>query len=451
MAKTKTRFVCQACGFESLQWLGKCGNCGGWNTFAEEKEQIIKTQLVRPAISTKAIPLTEVDITNAIRITTGIKELDRVLGGGFCTGSVTLVGGDPGIGKSTLALQIATALAAQNCTILYISGEESAQQIKARAERLKAVHSSIHLLTTTNTRDIEKAITENDPTLVVIDSIQTMYHPDLPSAPGTVGQVRESAAALIRLAKEQGVSILFVGHVTKDGMIAGPKVLEHMVDTVLYFEGERHQQYRIIRSIKNRFGSTNEIGIFDMQADGLIEVTNPSQLFLHDSDLAIPGTMTVALMEGTRSLLVEVQALVTRSPFGMPRRTTTGVDVNRAMLLIAVLEKKCGLHLNTEDVFINVAGGMSIDDPGADLGIALAIASSLKEHTFDRKICAIGEIGLGGELRSVTHCERRVQEAEKLGFTACIIPQANFKGLGKTNIELIPARTVAEVLAKILL
>jgi DNA repair protein RadA/Sms len=265
-----------------------------------------------------------------------------------------------------------------------------------------------------------------------------------------VGQVRESAAALIRLAKEQGVSILFIGHVTKDGMIAGPKVLEHMVDTVLYFEGEHHQQYRIIRSIKNRFGSTNELGIFDMQADGLIEVANPSQVFLHDADLAIPGTMTVALMEGTRSLLVEVQALATRTAFGMPRRTTTGVDVNRAMLLIAVLEKKCGLHLNTEDIFINVAGGMSIDDPGADLGIALAIASSFKEYTFDHKVCAIGEIGLGGELRSVTHCDRRVQEAEKLGYKTCIIPQANLKGLEKSTITLIPVRTVAEVLAKVM-
>lgn len=448
MAKTKLKFICQACGFESLQWLGKCSNCGGWNTFAEERTQSIKTQLVRPALSTTPVPLTEIDITQAIRMTTGIKELDRVLGGGFCTGSVTLLGGDPGIGKSTLSLQIATALAEKKYPILYISGEESAQQIKARAERLGTVNKEIQLLTTTNTRDIEKAIADTGPALVVIDSIQTMYHPDLPSAPGSVGQVRESAAALIRLAKEQGVSILFIGHVTKDGAIAGPKVLEHMVDTVLYFEGERQQQYRIIRSIKNRFGSTNEIGIFDMQSGGLIEVDNPSQLFMHDSDLVIPGTMTVALMEGTRSLLVEVQALATRTPFGMPRRTTTGIDVNRAMLLIAVLEKKCGLHLNTEDVFINVAGGMSIDDPGADLGIALAIASSFKEYTFPRKICAIGELGLGGELRTVTHCDRRVQEAEKLGFTTCIIPQANLKGLGQTKIEIISARTVPEVLAK---
>lgn len=450
MAKTKTKFICQACGFESLQWLGKCGNCGGWNTFAEEKTQVIKTQLVRPALSTTAVSLSDIDITQAVRLKTGIKEFDRVLGGGFCTGSVTLLGGDPGIGKSTLSLQIAIALANQGQPILYVSGEESAQQIKARAERLQAVNSAIHLLTTTNTRDIEKAITDNSPTLVVIDSIQTMYHPDLPSAPGSVGQVRESAAALIRLAKEQGVAILFIGHVTKDGAIAGPKVLEHMVDTVLYFEGEHQQQYRIIRSIKNRFGSTNELGIFDMQSGGLIEVANPSQLFMHDSDLAIPGTMTVALMEGTRSLLVEVQALATRTAFGMPRRTTTGIDVNRAMLLTAVLEKKCGLHLNTEDIFINVAGGISIDDPGSDLGIALAIASSFKEYTFSKKLCAIGEIGLGGELRSVTHCDRRVQEAEKLGFTACILPQANLKGLGKYTLELIPARTVAEVLAKVM-
>jgi DNA repair protein RadA/Sms len=332
---------------------------------------------------------------------------------------------------------------------LYISGEESPQQIKLRAERLHTTGQNIALLCATNILEIEKAIQEYNPALTIIDSIQTIYHPDIPAAPGSVGQVRESAAWLIRFLKDNNFAAIFIGHVTKEGALAGPKVLEHLVDTVLYFEGERSQNFRLVRSIKNRFGSTNEIGIFDMRAEGLVEVPNASELFIQ-SNLDIPGTMVTACLEGSRSFLVEIQALAARSALSMPRRTITGLDYNRAAIILAVLEKKCGLELSTQDIFLNVVGGVKVNDTGADLAIALAVASSFRETIFGRKICAFGEIGLGGELRSVSNIEKRLHEAEKLGFITAVIPQSNLKNLQrKYSLELIAPRTLAEALAKI--
>ncbi|MDR1324068.1 MAG: DNA repair protein RadA [Candidatus Margulisbacteria bacterium] len=448
MAKTKVKYVCQTCGFESLGWLGKCTNCGGFNTFAEETASVTKT-FVKETKSGKIIALDAVSAGRETRLATGITEFDRTLGGGFCGGSITLLGGEPGIGKSTISLQIAGALAAKGLKTLYISGEESPQQIKLRAERLHTTGQNIALLCATNILEIEKAIQEYNPALTIIDSIQTIYHPDIPAAPGSVGQVRESAAWLIRFLKDNNFAAIFIGHVTKEGALAGPKVLEHMVDTVLYFEGERSQNFRLVRSIKNRFGSTNEIGIFDMRAEGLVEVPNASELFIQ-SNLDIPGTMVTACLEGSRSFLVEIQALAARSALSMPRRTITGLDYNRAAIILAVLEKKCGLELSTQDIFLNVVGGVKVNDTGADLAIALAVASSFRETIFGRKICAFGEIGLGGELRSVSNIEKRLHEAEKLGFITAVIPQSNLKNLQrKYSLELIAPRTLAEALAKI--
>ncbi|GBR72856.1 DNA repair protein RadA [Candidatus Termititenax aidoneus] len=448
MAKTKVKYVCQACGYESLGWLGKCTNCGGFNTFAEETASVTKT-FVKETKSGKIIALDAVSAGRETRLATGIAEFDRTLGGGFCGGSITLLGGEPGIGKSTISLQIAGALAAKGLKTLYISGEESPQQIKLRAERLHTAAQNIALLCATNILEIEKAIQEYNPALTIIDSIQTIYHPDIPAAPGSVGQVRESAAWLIRFLKDNNFAAIFIGHVTKEGALAGPKVLEHMVDTVLYFEGERSQNFRLVRGIKNRFGSTNEIGIFDMRAEGLVEVPNASELFIQ-SNLDIPGTMVTACLEGSRSFLVEIQALAARSALSMPRRTITGLDYNRAAIILAVLEKKCGLELSAQDIFLNVVGGVKVNDTGADLAIALAVVSSFREMIFGRKICAFGEIGLGGELRSVSNIEKRLYEAEKLGFATAVMPQGNLKNLQKKySLELIAPRTLAEALAKI--
>ncbi|MDR1453994.1 MAG: DNA repair protein RadA [Candidatus Margulisbacteria bacterium] len=448
MAKAKVKYVCQACGFSALGWLGKCPSCGGFNTFAEETSVVTKT-FVQETRSGKIISLDSVNAGAETRLTTGLAEFDRVLGGGFCGGSITLLGGEPGIGKSTISLQLASALATRGLKTLYISGEESAQQIKLRADRLGAAGQNIALLCATNILEIEKAIQEYRPALTIIDSIQTIYHPDLPAAPGSVGQVRESAAWLIRFLKDNNFAAIFIGHVTKEGALAGPKVLEHMVDTVLYFEGERSHNFRIVRGIKNRFGSTNEIGIFDMRAEGLVEVPNASELFIQN-DLDIPGTMVTACLEGSRSFLVEIQALAARSALSLPRRTVTGLDYNRAAIILAVLEKKCGLELSAQDIFLNVVGGVKVNDTGADLAIALAVASSFRETIFGRKICAFGEIGLGGELRSVGQIEKRLNEAEKLGFAAAVFPPSNLKNLPKKYaLELITPRTLAEALAKI--
>lgn len=451
MAKTKIKYICQECGYESLQWSGRCTACGAWNSFAEEKSAVVKTQFVKTTTNNQVCSIKDVKTDTYQRTQTAIAEFDRVLGGGFVPGSVSLIGGDPGIGKSTLALQIAQALAVKKQKVLYISGEESLEQLKLRGERLKTLDEDIYLFSAINVQEIENQVKKVNPSLLIVDSIQTVYHPEMVSSPGSVGQVREAANFLIRVAKEKNIALLLLGHVTKEGMLAGPKVLEHMVDTVLYFEGERAQNYRILRSIKNRFGSTNEIGIFEMRQEGLCEVKNPSEIFLQNDTLNIPGAMIVPVLEGTRSFLVEVQSLVSPSTLSMPRRTFTGIDANRAAIIIAVLEKKCGLVLGHSDVFINVVGGVQVEEPGADLGIALAIASSFKEIGFNRKIAAIGEIGLGSELRSVSNIEKRLNEAGKLGFKACVIPAVDVQNLQKKfqDLELIAAHTLPEALAKL--
>lgn len=449
MAKTKVKYVCQACGYESVNWLGKCPNCGGWNSFVTEQTVTAVKTFTRETTVSGLVTLDKVSSNAESRLATGLKEFDRVIGGGFCTGSITLLGGEPGIGKSTISLQIAKALAEKNLKTLYVSGEESPQQIKLRAERLNCVSEQIAMLGATNIYEIEKAVKDYQPTLTIIDSIQTIYHPEIPSAPGSVNQVREASAWLIRYLKDNNCAAVFIGHVTKEGALAGPKVLEHIVDTVLYFEGEHSQNFRIVRGIKNRFGSTNEIGIFDMRAEGLTEIPDASKLFIQN-ELNIPGTMVTACLEGSRSFLVEVQALTAASALSMPRRTVTGLDYNRAALILAVLEKKCGLRLSTQDVFLNAAGGVRVNDPAADLAIALAAASSFRETSFGKRICAVGEIGLGGELRPVSYIEKRLNEAEKLGFTTVVLPQGNVKNLQKKyKLELITPQTVSEALAKL--
>ncbi|MBU0579585.1 MAG: DNA repair protein RadA [Candidatus Margulisbacteria bacterium] len=440
MVKTKSfvQYICQSCGGVSPQWMGKCPECGAWNTLVEEIAT--KTPTLQKSIS-ENFPqaLNQITIKDSFRFKSGILEFDRVLGGGLVEGSVILLGGDPGIGKSTLSLQIAAQLS-QDFKILYISGEESAQQIKLRAERLNILtNDNLLLLNETNLFSLEKYIKEIKPALAIIDSIQTTFREDLPSAPGSVGQVRECAAYLTRLAKNIGSSLLFVGHVTKEGAIAGPKVLEHMVDTVLYLEGERHQQFRILRGIKNRFGSTNEIGIFEMQYRGLAQVKNPSQIFLQDRPKNTAGSVVVATIEGSRPLLVEIQALVSPAGVGIPRRTFTGVDSSRAAIVVATLEKKLSLHLYNHDIFINVTGGVYLDEPAADLGIALAIISSFKNIAIPADLIAAGEIGLGGEIRSVGQIEKRVAEAEKLGFKKFI------SALSYTNTKSINCYAVKNI------
>ncbi len=443
MAKTKTsvNYVCQSCGGVSPQWLGKCPDCGAWNTLVEE---ITERAVLRPAtaVGNPAKPLSKITLKDSLRVTTGIAEFDRVLGGGIVEGSVLLLGGDPGIGKSTLSIQVA-ALLSEKLKVLYVSGEESAQQIKMRAERLHVASSDdLLLLNETDVSSIEEQIKSEKPGFVIIDSIQTISRGDIPSAPGSVSQVRECAAYLTRIAKTVGCSVLFIGHVTKEGSIAGPKVLEHMVDTVLYLEGERHQQFRILRGIKNRFGSTNEIGIFEMQGIGMVQVKNPSQIFLQDRPQNTPGSIVIASVEGTRPLLVEIQALVSPAGVGIPRRTCTGVDSNRLAIVVAVLEKKLNLHLYDQDIFVNVTGGVTIEEPAADLGIALAIISSFKNTPIPTDMIAAGEIGLGGEIRSVGQIDKRIAEAEKLGFKRFILPNMKTE---RSSIRCIGVKSILDV------
>lgn len=440
MAKILTKYVCQACGYVSPRWVGKCPNCGEWNTFVEEATTPLK--LTRKPASAKSaiepVPLDDVEHEALPRIQTGIMEFDRVLGGGIVRGSLLLLGGDPGIGKSTLMMQ--TALALKEHVVLYITGEESTHQIKMRAERLKKNGvKNVLLLAETNLDLILEVIERGSPDIVVVDSIQTMFRPGLESAPGSVSQVRESTALFLRLAKTKNIPIFVVGHVTKEGVIAGPRVIEHMVDTVLQFEGEAHYMYRILRSLKNRFGSTNEIGIFEMHETGLKEVANPSELFLSERTYGTSGSTVVASIEGTRPILVEVQALVSKSQYGMPQRNSTGVDFRRLALLLAVLEKRAGLFLGGFDVFVNIAGGVKIDEPAVDLGIACSITSSLRDVPTDSSAVAVGEVGLGGEIRAVGQIEKRITEAAKLGFKRIIIPQNNTKSIKVVkDIEVVP-------------
>ena len=449
-------YVCQECGYESPKWLGRCPNCAGWNTLVEEPAAVSprggggRGRVVAP--STTAVPLTEIVLDGEARLGIGIAEVDRVLGGGLVPGSLVLIGGDPGIGKSTLALGIAHRLA-RTGTVLYVSGEESVRQTKMRAARLGVESPRLLVLAETDLTQIIAQIAEARPGLVVVDSIQTVYRPELPGAPGSVGQIRECTGDLLRVAKtEGGPAILIVGHVTKEGAIAGPRVLEHMVDTVLYFEGEHHHAYRVLRATKNRFGSTNEIGIFAMSGRGLAEVPDPSALFLSERTSDAPGSAVICALEGTRPLLLEVQALVTRTPFGVPRRTAAGVDYNRTLLLLAVLEKRAGLHLASYDVYVSVAGGVQVGEPAADLGVALAVASSHRERPVEASTVAVGEVGLGGEVRAVSQVARRIGEAAKLGFHRVLLPRANLAGLDDATpgVELIAVKSVAEALDLVL-
>lgn len=433
MAKLKQVYICQECGYESGKWMGKCPSCNEWGSLVEEVVEAKKPSLTAPssrgAASSAPVKLRDVKIENETRTTTGMKELDRVLGGGIVKGSLILVGGDPGIGKSTLLLQICEELGNQNRQVLYISGEESVAQIKMRGERLNVHTENLNLLAETNMSFIEAHIKNTKPDLVILDSIQTVYCADITSAPGSVSQVREATHKLMNLGKGYGITIMIVGHVTKEGALAGPRVLEHMVDTVLYFEGERHASFRILRAVKNRFGSTNEIGVFEMQDVGLKEVLNPSEIMLAGRPMDVAGSLVSCSLEGTRPMLIEVQALASFTSFGMPRRTATGIDYNRMVILIAVLEKRAGLDMGNYDVYVNLAGGMRINEPSLDLAAALAIASSFRNTPIDPHTVVFGEVGLTGEIRGVAMAEKRVVEAAKLGFKTCIMPKANVEKL----------------------
>ncbi|MDE7283609.1 MAG: DNA repair protein RadA [Lachnospiraceae bacterium] len=435
MAKSKmtTVFYCQSCGYESSKWMGQCPGCREWNTFVEEKISAKSVGTASGAVArreeTKPTKLSDIALQDEERLSTHIKELDRVLGGGIVPGSLILVGGDPGIGKSTLLLQVCRNIAQDNRKVLYISGEESLKQIKIRANRIGEFGESLLLLCETNLRTIEETIRHIEPDITIIDSIQTVYQEDVSSAPGSVSQVREATNVFLQLAKGLGSSIFIVGHVTKEGTVAGPRVLEHMVDTVLYFEGDRHASYRILRGVKNRFGSTNEIGVFEMQEQGLMEVANPSEFMLEGKPEGASGSIVSCSMEGTRPILIEIQALVCRTNFGFPRRQAIGTDFNRVNLLMAVLEKRVELQMSDCDAYVNLAGGMKITEPAIDLGIAMAVASSFKNRPIDDKMAAFGEIGLSGEVRSVSMIEQRVREAAKMGYTTCIIPQVCVKQL----------------------
>lgn len=455
MAKGKTSiFFCQSCGYESSKWMGQCPGCREWNTFVEEvvdkKSAGTLAKQKNSAIEAKVLPLSEIELTSEKRVSTGMKELDRVLGGGIVKGSMVLVGGDPGIGKSTLLLQVCKNLSDERIKVLYISGEESLQQIKIRAERIGTFGDSLKLLCETNLDTIQAVIDREKPQIVVIDSIQTMFNEAVSSAPGSVSQVRESTGVLMQIAKGKGISIFIVGHVTKEGVVAGPRVLEHMVDTVLYFEGDRHAAYRILRGVKNRFGSTNEIGVFEMRQSGLTEVENPSEYMLSGKPVGASGSVVACSMEGTRPILVEVQALVCHSNFGIPRRTAAGTDFNRVNLLMAVLEKRLGLKLADCDAYVNIAGGIKMNEPAMDLGIVLALISSYKDKPVDEKTICFGEVGLSGEVRAVNMAEQRVQEAKKLGFEVCILPEVCRAAMPQvTGIRLVGVNSIFDVMSYI--
>ena len=449
-SKKSTVFFCQNCGFESAKWMGQCPGCREWNTFVEEQVSTAALKKNGTQGSTarqKPAVLSEITMEKEDRISTGMQELDRVLGGGVVAGSLTLVGGDPGIGKSTLLLQVCRNFSDAGAKVLYISGEESLKQIKMRAERIGSFNDNLLLLCETNLSLIEDTIRSRKPQIVIIDSIQTMYSEDVSAAPGSVSQVRESTALFLQLAKGLGVSIFIVGHVTKEGTVAGPRVLEHMVDTVLYFEGDRYASYRILRSVKNRFGSTNEIGVFEMREEGLAEVRHPSEYMLSGRPKDACGCVVACTVEGTRPLMVEMQALVCHSNFGIPRRQATGVDFNRVNLLMAVLEKRLGLQMSGCDAYVNLAGGIRIQEPAVDLGMVMAIVSSFKNRPVDESTVVFGEVGLSGEVRAVSLAEQRLQEAVKLGFTTCVMPRANADMLKNTkNIKVIGVSNVQEAI-----
>ena len=447
----KTIFFCSNCGYESTKWMGQCPGCHEWNTFAEEPVRtggMRQSPAGRKRTLARPVKLSEVTAETNERTSTGFTELDRVLGGGIVTGSMILIGGDPGIGKSTILLQVCKNLAGRGRNVLYISGEESLAQIRMRADRIGGEAESLYLLCETNLADIREIIEEQKPDVCVIDSIQTMYNEEVSSAPGSVSQVRESTGVLLMLAKGLGISVFIVGHVTKEGAVAGPRVLEHMVDTVLYFEGDRHASYRILRGVKNRFGSTNEIGVFEMRGSGLVQVENPSEYMLSGRPVDASGSVVTCAVEGSRPLLLEIQALVARSGFGMPRRTAAGTDYNRVNLLMAVLEKRCGIDLASYDAYVNIAGGIRMTEPALDLGITMAIAASYQDVVIPEKLVAFGEVGLSGEVRAVSQVENRVMEAKRLGFETVVLPKANMKSCRNIQgIKMIPVGTVREAIS----
>lgn len=454
MPKAKSLFVCSQCGYESGRWLGKCPGCGAWNTLFEQAAPEIlpeKTRKRAPGSGAKALPLADIDEAEQPRVVTGIGELDRVLGGGIVEGSAVLVAGDPGIGKSTLLLQACGALAAKGARVLYVTGEESARQIALRAKRLNVNASNLFVLAETAVDNIETRMRETAPDFTVVDSIQTVYRPEIASAPGSVSQVRESASSLIRLVKEGCGSLFLVGHVTKEGAVAGPRVLEHMVDAVLTFEGDTRHEWRILRAAKNRFGSVNEIGVFEMHDSGMVEVQNPSELLLSKRARDASGSAVACGMEGTRPLLVDVQALVARSFLAAPRRAADGLDSGRVALLLAVLEKRAGMRLFDKDVYLNVAGGLSLSEPAADLPLCAAVVSSLTDAPLPADTVIFGEVGLSGEVRAVSHAARRVAEAARLGFSRCVLPRENLRGLPEMEgMTLLGVQTVSQAMALLL-
>lgn len=449
MAKEKQVFFCTECGFEASKWMGQCPSCKAWNTFSEEKVKVQKGKVINHGDRPAPTSISKVTVSEEIRVSTEISELDRVLGGGIVKGSLILVGGDPGIGKSTLLLQMCKKLSDRHVKVLYVSGEESASQIKMRGERLGAVSDELYLVSDNSLDDIEDSISSCQAEVLIVDSIQTMAVSDVDNAPGTVTQVREVTTRLLQIAKRMNVAVFIVGHVTKEGTVAGPKTLEHMVDCVLYFEGDGNAGFRLLRAVKNRFGSTNEIGVFNMTEEGLEEVTNPSQMFLSGRPVSVPGSVVVSTIEGTRAILLEIQALVCGSNFNNARRTAVGVDYNRVSLLMAVLERRAGLNLAGSDCYVNIAGGIKLNDPSADLGIALAIAGSFRNKAVDQSTCIIGEIGLAGEIRGVRNVMQRIREAEKMGFKECIIPRSNYseKAMEKLTIKVTPVSSVNEALS----
>lgn len=447
----KTCFACQNCGYQTPKWMGRCPDCGAWETFVEERQTIAAAGPVIPGHAQQSpaepVPIDSISLESEQRLLTGIKEFDRVLGGGLVEGSLVLIGGDPGIGKSTLMLQVLYGLSQRDRKVLYVSGEESTRQIRLRSKRLSTHSAHLLVVSETNLEAILGMTEKCRPDVLVIDSIQTMFNGDLTSAPGSVSQVRESTMRLMLMAKKSGIPVFLVGHVTKEGAIAGPRLLEHMVDTVLYFEGDRNHVFRILRAVKNRFGSTNEIGVFEMKDKGLDEVTNPSAVFLSERPAAAPGSMVTASMEGTRPILVELQALVSNTNLGTPRRTILGLDHNRVALLVAVMEKKLGMHLMGHDIFMNVAGGVKVDEPAVDMGIVCATASSFLDRPVQDSTIVLGEVGLTGEVRAVGQVDARAAEAAKMGFKRCLVPKSNLKRMSAVkDIELVGIKNLAQAM-----
>ncbi|MBH0311656.1 DNA repair protein RadA [Alcaligenes faecalis] len=449
MAKIKTKYVCQYCGYETAKWLGKCPECTKWNTFVEEidDKSVKKETFIVDKSSSKPVTINSIRSKGEERFSTCINELDRVLGGGVVKGSLVLVGGDPGIGKSTMLIQVSSNVAESGKKVLYITGEESESQIKMRAQRLGINSNNLYIFAENNLSLIEAQLDKIDPEMIILDSIQTVYNPEIASAPGTVSQIKEGTSKFMKIAKKMGISTFLVGHVTKEGSLAGPKLLEHMVDTVLYFEGERYNTYRLVRAVKNRFGSTNELGVFEMRDTGLEELENPSKVLISEKPKDVSGSVIISTVEGTRPMLIELQALVSPTSFGIPKRTSTGVDYNRVAMLLAVLEKRVGLQIQNQDVYLNIVGGIKINEPSIDLGIAIAVASSFKNIAIDENIAVTGEVGLTGEIRAVSFIEKRIAECKKLGFKQIVIPKSNYELVKDTKgIKILPAENLRQAI-----